>query len=57
MQEINEQYQMGLITEQERYDATVELWNTATEDVTAAIQERLAEYGSVFTHGYFGRQG
>jgi DNA-directed RNA polymerase subunit beta' len=54
---INEQYQMGLITEQERYDATVSVWNTATENVTAAIQQRLPEYGSVFLMATSGAKG
>ncbi len=55
--EINEQYQMGLITEQERYDATVEVWNNATESVTAVIQRRLPEYGSVFLMATSGAKG
>jgi DNA-directed RNA polymerase subunit beta' len=55
--EINEQYQMGLITEQERYDATVDVWNSATEQVTAVIQQRLPEYGSVFLMATSGAKG
>ncbi|MPZ49114.1 MAG: DNA-directed RNA polymerase subunit beta' [Dehalococcoidia bacterium] len=54
---INDQYQMGLITEQERYDATVNVWNTATESVTAVIQKRLPEYGSVFLMATSGAKG
>jgi DNA-directed RNA polymerase subunit beta' len=57
IQEVNEQYQMGLITEQERYDATVEVWNNATEDVTSVIQKRLPEYGSVFLMATSGAKG
>ncbi|HEU0074146.1 MAG TPA: DNA-directed RNA polymerase subunit beta', partial [Dehalococcoidia bacterium] len=57
IQAVNEQYQMGLITEQERYDATVDVWNTATEDVTAVIQKRLPEYGSVFLMATSGAKG
>ena len=48
---------MGLITEHERYEATVDVWSGATEKVTGAIQEHLSEYGCVFTHGDLGRQG
>jgi len=55
--EIAEQYQMGLITEQERYDATVDVWNSATEKVTAVIQQRLPEYGSVFLMATSGAKG
>jgi DNA-directed RNA polymerase subunit beta' len=57
VQEIVEQYQMGLITEQERYDATVDVWNSATEQVTAVIQRRLPEYGSVFLMATSGAKG
>ena len=57
VQQINEQYQTGLITDQERYDATVEVWNGATESVTAVIQKRLPEYGSVFLMAISGAKG
>src|SRR5690606_24171502 len=46
--DVNEQYQMGLITEQERYDATVEVWDNATNAVTKVIEQHLPEYGSVY---------
>jgi DNA-directed RNA polymerase subunit beta' len=55
--QIGEQYQMGLITEQERYDATVDVWNNATEEVTSVIQKRLPEYGSVFLMATSGAKG
>ena len=48
---------MGLITEQERYDATVDVWTGATEKVTGAIQEHLPEYGSVFLMATSGAKG
>ncbi len=57
VQGINEQYQMGLITEQERYEATVNAWANATEQVTAVIQKRLPEYGSVFLMATSGAKG
>ncbi len=57
VQEIHEQYQMGLITDQERYDATVDVWNGATEQVTSVIQRRLPEYGSVFLMATSGAKG
>ena len=54
---IDEQYQMGLITEQERYEATVGVWSGATEKVTSVIQRRLPEYGSVFLMATSGAKG
>ena len=35
--EVERQYRRGLITENERYVKTVELWTEATEEVTAAV--------------------
>ncbi|HEY7268982.1 MAG TPA: DNA-directed RNA polymerase subunit beta', partial [Dehalococcoidia bacterium] len=55
--QIDEQYQMGLITEQERYDARVDTWNQATEDLTSVIQKHLPEYGSVFLMATSGAKG
>jgi DNA-directed RNA polymerase subunit beta' len=54
---IAEQYQMGLITEQERYEATVGVWSGATEKVTGAIQDHLSEYGSVYLMATSGAKG
>ncbi|HXH23188.1 MAG TPA: DNA-directed RNA polymerase subunit beta' [Dehalococcoidia bacterium] len=54
---IDEQYQMGLITDQERYDARVDVWNRATEELTSEIQKHLPEYGSVFLMATSGAKG
>ena len=36
--EIQDQYDMGLITDEERKEAVVEKWTSATEDVGEAMQ-------------------
>ena len=54
---IREQYQMGLMTEAERYEQTVEVWTEATEKVTAVISERLPEYGSLYLMVSSGAKG
>ncbi|GAB4335891.1 MAG: hypothetical protein Kow0010_23540 [Dehalococcoidia bacterium] len=46
-EELDEQYQMGLITEEERYQGTVEIWSDTTEKIERAISERLSDYGSL----------
>jgi len=43
--EVERQYRRGLITENERYVKTVELWTEATEEVTTAVAENLDPYG------------
>ena len=45
--ELVEQYQMGLITDDERYQGTVEIWADTTTQVEKAIKERMPEYGSL----------
>ncbi|MEO9256578.1 MAG: DNA-directed RNA polymerase subunit beta', partial [Tepidiformaceae bacterium] len=45
--ELAEQFQMGLITEDERYQGTVEIWSATTKEVENRIKERMGEYGSL----------
>ena len=57
IREIDGEYETGLITEQERYDATVEVWSRTTEDVKKTIQNQLDRYGSVYTMATSGAKG
>ncbi len=45
--ELLEQFEMGLITEDERYEGTVRIWNDTTKAIENAIKERMPEYGSL----------
>jgi DNA-directed RNA polymerase subunit beta' len=45
--EVERQYRRGLITDNERYVKTVELWTEATEEVTAAVARELDPYSSL----------
>jgi DNA-directed RNA polymerase subunit beta' len=47
--ELEEQYREGLITENERYQQTVDAWNEATENVTKMVEATLDPYGSIYT--------
>jgi DNA-directed RNA polymerase subunit beta' len=42
-----EQFQMGLITEDERYQGTVDIWNDTTKKVENVIRDRMKNYGSL----------
>ncbi|MGE5597224.1 MAG: hypothetical protein ACM3S1_14465, partial [Hyphomicrobiales bacterium] len=42
-----EQFEMGLITEDERYQGTVDIWSDTTRRIENAIKERMPEYGSL----------
>ncbi len=45
VEEVEQQYNRGLITESERYQKTVDLWTEATERVTDAVARELDPYG------------
>jgi DNA-directed RNA polymerase subunit beta' len=45
--EVERQYRRGLITDNERYVKTVELWTEATEEVTEAVARELDPYSSL----------
>jgi len=47
VEDVREQFQMGLMTEQERYGKTVDIWQGATNEVSDAISDHMHEYGSV----------
>ncbi len=47
--ELDEQYRDGLITDQEKYQQTVDIWNEATDKVTEMVEQTLDPYGSIYT--------
>jgi DNA-directed RNA polymerase subunit beta' len=44
---VEHQYRRGLITEDEQYMRTVELWTKATDDITAAVAKNLEPDGPI----------
>jgi DNA-directed RNA polymerase subunit beta' len=46
--ELEGHYNRGLITDEERYQTTLEHWNRATEDVTKAVVNSLEEDSSLY---------
>jgi DNA-directed RNA polymerase subunit beta' len=57
VEELRDQYQMGLITEEERYQGTVDIWSETTAQVERAIKERMPEYGSLNAMASSGTKG
>ena len=47
IESIRENYELGLMTEEERYQATVDVWTQATQGITESISETMDEYGSI----------
>jgi DNA-directed RNA polymerase subunit beta' len=55
--EIKDQYDMGLITQEERKEAVVERWNAATDEVGEAMQENLDVLNPIFMMANSGARG
>ncbi len=55
--EIAEQYDMGLITQEERHEAVVERWNAATDEVAEAMLENLDTLNPIFMMANSGARG
>ncbi len=55
--EIQDQYDMGLITEEERKEAVVERWTAATEEVAQAMEDNLDVLNPIFMMANSGARG
>src|SRR6266568_1067881 len=55
--EIDRQFSRGLITEEERYGQTVDLWTATTETVVSAMMDSLDKRGSVYMMATSGARG
>ena len=55
--EIQDQYDMGLITQEERHEAVVDKWTEATDEVAEAMQDNLHELNPIFMMANSGARG
>jgi DNA-directed RNA polymerase subunit beta' len=55
--EISEQYDMGLITQEERHEAVVDRWNAATDEVAEAMVAALNELNPIHMMANSGARG
>ena len=55
--EIEYQYDMGMITQEERHEAVTGLWNRATDEVGEALNEHLDELNPIFMMANSGARG
>ena len=55
--EIREEYMMGLRSEEERYEDILKIWNQATENVTKKLQGNLDRYNPIFMMADSGARG
>ena len=54
---VDQQFQRGLITDDERYASTVELWREATSKMSEAIAKSLDRFGSIYLMATSGAKG
>lgn len=54
---ITEQYHEGLISNDERYASVLKIWEKATNNVTAALQDNLGQYNPIFMMADSGARG
>ena len=52
-----DQYLSGLISEEERYDKTVDVWTKASDQTTELVQEELSNYGGIAVMAVSGAKG
>jgi len=55
--EIEDQYNLGLITAEERYSRAVSIWRDTTDEMQVLIQNSLKEYGGVYLMAVSGAKG
>ena len=55
--ELQRMYEQGVITDEEKYTATIETWNRTSDLVTDAVKQYLPEYNGVFAMSDSGAKG
>ena len=57
IESLEEQFQRGLITEDERYNTAVQIWTDTSDQMTKVIEEQLPTYGGVYLMAISGAKG
>jgi DNA-directed RNA polymerase subunit beta' len=57
VEEVHSQYDMGLITEDERHETIVNIWTEATDEVAGAMENHFDELNPVFMMANSGARG
>ena len=57
VEEIAKQYRRGLITNDERYDSVIKVWEKATDDVTEAMKDNFDELNPIYMMAQSGARG
>ena len=57
VKDLEDQHLNGMLTDEERYRHTVEVWTRASDEITDVIKERLEEFGSIHLMAGSGAKG
>ena len=57
VEQLEEQYEMGLITEQERYTRVINAWQRASGRMDEVIKDHLHEFGGIYDMAHSGARG
>ncbi len=57
IKQLDEQFQRGLITEEERYNTAIKIWTKASDDMTKLIEQNLPTYGGIYLMASSGAKG
>ena len=57
VEQLEEQFMDGLITEEERYKNAVDIWTETSDKLTGVIQENLRNYGGIYLMANSGAKG
>lgn len=57
VQSVSRLYQRGMITDEERYNKTIKIWEKATDDVTAVMQDNMDSFNSIAMMADSGARG
>ena len=55
--EIQEQYRMGFLTDDERYNKVIDVWRSATDEVADALKESISRWNPVYMMAESGARG
>jgi DNA-directed RNA polymerase subunit beta' len=55
--EVQEQYRMGFLTDEERYNKVIDIWRNATDEVTDALQKSISKWNPVYMMAQSGARG
>ena len=57
VENVNHQYQLGLLSEEGRYRTVVGIWRATTDEITEALKERLGVYNPIYMMSLSGARG